>query len=57
MKIIKQLESIKFRDLCNPFGDLTMTKEDIGKAGIELLEGKLYSLFFVALVLNTENKC
>ena len=56
MKIIK-LESIKFRDLCNPFGDLTMTKEDIGKAGIELLEGKLYSLFFVVLVLNTENKC
>ena len=57
MKIIKQLESIKFRDLCNAFGDLTMTKEDIGKAGIELLEGKLYSLFSVALVLNTENKC
>jgi len=37
LKIIKQLESVKFRDLCKAFGDLTMTQEDIGKAGIELM--------------------
>ena len=33
----KQLESIKFPDFCIAFGDLKMTQEDIGKAGIELI--------------------
>ena len=30
-----------FRDLCNAFGDLTMTQENIGKAGIELYGAKV----------------
>ena len=37
IKNIKQLESIKFRNFCITFGDLEMTQEDIGKAGIELI--------------------